>query len=123
VGKLQPRVLKRPEDLARLWDDLADKDAAYRATWTLIDAGAEAVKLLTSRLAPGEGTVPATSPAVGSQDVMRLARAIRVLERIGTPDARTALRAAAGGPAAHPLTLYAKHALARLATATTAPAD
>ena len=69
-GKLLPRNVA-PEELKRLWADLAGSDAvkAYRAMWTMVAGGRQSVPFLAERLRP-----------VAQPDNQRVARLIADLD-------------------------------------------
>jgi hypothetical protein len=93
------------------------------ATATLMDLGPEAEGLLKDALAAGPSLEVKrrlerllTSIKAGpTPDQIRAVRAAEVLERVGTPEARSLLRRLAGGRPTHPLTEDAKAALRRFA--------
>jgi WD40 repeat protein len=103
-------------ELRALWDDLASKDGAraYRAMGALSKAGAPSVALLKERLLKGKGP----AQAVG---LVRGLRAIEILERLGTAEARGVLEALAGGASEARLAREARASLKRLARHAPAP--
>jgi WD40 repeat protein len=94
---------KATEELAKIG---AEADEALQAA--LKGASAEARKRIESILENRAGS------ANGTND-LRARRALAVLERVGTAEAKALLRKLAGGAADAPLTLEAKAALDRLA--------
>jgi hypothetical protein len=95
-------VRLRPEQLARLWDDLASKDAvrAYSAQWKMVAAAGQTVPFLRERLAPVKPAEAAlVGRSLGDLDSPRFAvreRARARLEGLGE-SAAPALRAALSG--------------------------
>jgi hypothetical protein len=89
--KSSPRL--RRQELVALWADLADEDAfrAYRAQRRLLASPRQAVDYLKDRLRRVGRPDKITSP-----EEVRVWRAVELLERIGTLDARRVLRAIAG---------------------------
>jgi hypothetical protein len=161
-----------PDDVYRLWADLADADAAvaWKAVWHLLDHPDRAVELLKARLEPAraakdtpeliakldhpkyavreeaarrlaargetvemdllaayrtttsaeqrerlEGLIRKLDPThPPGAEVLRGLRAVWLLERIATADARRLLREMAGGASGSRVTAEAKAALGRL---------
>jgi WD40 repeat protein len=100
-------------------DEFPDREEATRK---LMDLGAGVEKLLREALAGSPSAemkrrlhriLAAIKPGV-TPDEVRTARAIEVLERIGTAEARGVLRQLAAGRRGHPLTEDARAALDRL---------
>jgi WD40 repeat protein len=95
-----------PKELDNLWTDLAGDDAAkaYRAVLTLAESPRQAVELLRQRVRPETASV----------DRLRTLRALEVLERIGTPEARQVLGTLSKGAPGAWLTGQGKASLDRL---------
>ena len=111
VSDLKDREKAEPltaESLEACWGELAGHDAraAYRASWAL--SVASAVPFLRDRLRPATVVAPNTAP-----EVLRTVRAIAVLERIGTPEARSVIERLAHGDPGAPETREAKATLDR----------
>jgi WD40 repeat protein len=100
-GKSAERGLG-PEELERLWTELADVDDAtgYRAAGTFAAAPRQAVPFLAEQISAAD------SPT-------RTRRALRALERIGTPEARQLLEKLASGPGDADLTREGRAIAAR----------
>jgi hypothetical protein len=94
-----------------LWADLAGADAgrAYAAVWRFADDPQRAVQLFRGRL---EAAPDAAEPQTG--ELLRGLRVVQVLERIGSPEARSVLEGLAGGTESARLTRAAKEALERM---------
>jgi RNA polymerase sigma factor (sigma-70 family) len=110
-----PRV---PIDLDRLWSEL-DNDAAraYRAVWDLAADPDRSVPFLADHLKSVGGDDPDTDTSLGpiaKGETLRRLRAIAVLEKIGTPEARQVLERLATGFEGARETRDAKAALRRL---------
>jgi hypothetical protein len=104
-------------DLAKLWQTLAEKDAvkAFDAIGELASAPTDAVAWIKERVKPARpedvrGKVTGLSL---EGEPLRLYRAVEVLERIGTPQARQLLRTLAAGAPGALLTTSAQAALQR----------
>jgi hypothetical protein len=102
-------------DLAKLWQALAEQDAvkAFDAIGELASAPKETVAFFKDRVKPARpqdvrGKV--TGLALEGER-LRLSRAVEVLERIGTPQARAHLQTLAGGAPGALLTTSAQAAL------------
>jgi hypothetical protein len=98
-----------------------DREAATKA---LTELGLEAAELLKDALAGNPSVeaekrlkdiLTAIAQARPTPDTIRAARAVEVLERIGTPEAKAVLRNLAAGRPGHSLTEDAKASLVRLA--------
>jgi WD40 repeat protein len=110
-------------ELRQLWTELqADKaSTAYQAAAALVASPDQAVTLLKQHLRPAE---PVKEPDVFEQqplpglgprgEALRTLRALRILEQIGTEQAREVLESLAHGQAEARSTRAAKAALARL---------
>jgi RNA polymerase sigma factor (sigma-70 family) len=98
--------------LDALFNDLKGADAAkaWQAVWRLADAPAQAVPALRERLNARRDEAKASTAAVELADQ----RAVAVLERIGSADAKQLLAELAKGPPAASLTQHAKQALERM---------
>ena len=106
-----PDALKKETNAAKLWDMLATgkADAAYLAMARLAREPDAAVKLVRMRLKPA-----ATGDAETEDGQIADARAVELLEALGTADARALLKAFASGAATAFRTQEAKRALQRL---------
>jgi len=107
-----------PLDLNRLWVEL-DNDAAraYRAIWTLAAGPERVVPFLADRLKPIGRNDPEKDTTLGplaTGETLRRLRAIAVLEKIGTPEARRVLERLASGLDGARETRDAKATLRRL---------
>jgi WD40 repeat protein len=102
----RPEATLGHQDLAGLWADLADADAAraYRAQGRLAAAPRQAIPHLYAKLRPPASIAP-----------LQMGRALEVLEQVGTAEARQALQDLARGTGGAPLTQHAQAALQRLA--------
>jgi WD40 repeat protein len=110
--KPSPEVTRRLNQLLEKLGDNMGQESPQRK-----DLGPPQVRRLRERLGdPGEPDVP--PPAWG---VVRLQRAVEVLETIATPEARDVLKKLAKGHADDPLTREAQEAVRRLAQRGTAP--
>ena len=101
-----------------LWADLADADAAraYRAIWALLMAPDRVVPFLAERLKPIAMDDPDKDTSLGpiaTDETLRRLRAIAVLEKIGTAEARSLLERLATGLEGARETRDAKAALRR----------
>jgi WD domain, G-beta repeat len=142
MWNLRPRTeLKHAGDMARLWADLAESDAAaaYKAIWQLADRPELTVPFLKTRLTPAKPvdrerlrkslelsrapsaekhsrlqTLLQAAAGQGSAEDARQARAVIVLKWAKTPEALQLLRDLAGGAAHARLTLEARAALKHL---------
>jgi hypothetical protein len=100
------------------WNELASRDAraAYRAGWAL--SIPSAVAFLRERLRPATTPDPMDVPAaigpIAPPEVLRTLRAVAVLERTGTPEARAVLERMAQRNSGAIETRDAKSALNRL---------
>jgi WD40 repeat protein len=112
-----------PEELARLWSDLADANAAkaHRSMWTLVAAGRQAVPFLAKRLSePRHVSSEPRLSGSGGQDVpwskeeLRILRALEALENLGTPEAWQLLETLAKGEPDAMQTQEARASLQRL---------
>ncbi len=88
---------KEAEDLwEKYWEDLADASApaGHQAIWALIADPERTVAHFKERLKPTPAEAPDKLPllAAAPGEVLRVVRAIEVLERIGTPVARAILQ-------------------------------
>lgn len=99
AARIQVKPAVPQANLDALWADLAGADplAGHKAIWTLADDPRRTVPFFQERLRAakddeGEGIV------VPAGDLLRVIRAVEVLERIGTAEARTLLEKLAGGP-------------------------
>ena len=92
----------------------ADPGTAEPALWALVRAPKEATETLTPRLRPAERPEPRLfeEPLVPDRTLRDL-RALEVLERIGTPEAKKVVEAVAGGHPDALLTREAKLVLVR----------
>jgi RNA polymerase sigma factor (sigma-70 family) len=122
---LKPAVAADQKLLDRLIQELDDDTFAVRekASEELARIGEPAVAALqkaqeespSAEVRTRAKRLLASLRGKAAQDLaLRQARAVEILEQIGTPDARRFLQALAGGAADAPLTLEAKAALARL---------
>ena len=108
-----------PLDLGQLWSDLRGDDAAvaYRAIWRMTAAPERVVPFLAGRLKAVEvddSTKDTTLGPIASGETLRRLRAIAVLEKIGTPEARQILERLASGLEGARETRDAKATLRRL---------
>jgi hypothetical protein len=105
-----PEAVKKETSAAKLWDTLAAGGAkeAYLAMARLARDPEAAVKIVSMRLKPAPKADPST-------DVGRIAdaRAVELLEAVGTDAARALLKELAGGHAGAFRTQEAKRALER----------
>jgi RNA polymerase sigma factor (sigma-70 family) len=124
-GKLVPRDAP-PEEIERLWSDLASSDGvkAYRAIWTLVAAVRQSVPFLAERLRPAvaadEQRVARLISELDSEqfnfpEQLQILRALEVLENVGTAEARQVLESLAKGTAGAMQTKEANASLDRLA--------
>lgn len=125
--RLHPVPVPDPEQMARLIADLDDDRFAVRQRATeelrrLGEAAAPQLRevltrqpCLDKRLRVEALLRWLTNPWVPSSKEMQAMRAVEVLERIATPDARQLLERLAKGAAHAPLTQHAKASLQRLA--------
>jgi WD40 repeat protein len=114
----EARTLKRPPgaaNLRALWEDLASKDGAraYRAITALVKAGTAGVAALRESL---QGKAPAQG--VG---LVRALRAVEVLERVGSAEARAVLQTLARQADDATLAREAQASLTRLTRRPAAP--
>jgi WD40 repeat protein len=114
-----PAASSTPLDLERAWSDLASDVAAraYQAVWTLAIAPQGVVPFVAERLKPARWDDPETDTSLGplaKDETLRRLRAIAVLEKIGTPEARRMLERIATGLEGARETRDAKAALRRL---------
>ena len=127
--RLRPARAADAEEIARLIRDLDDDDidVRERADARLAARGADAAPALRKALEGGPSAevrrrVERLLKALGddgpSPERLRAARAVEVLERLGTPAAKEALGRLADGAADVDLTRDAKDALRRLAART-----
>ena len=121
LGRARPLPAKSISrvELASLWSNLAGDDAAqgYRAIWTLTAVPELAIPFLADRLKPIEPNDPEKDTTLGPiarGETLRRLRAITVLEKIGTPEARRVLERLASGLAGARETRDAKATLRRL---------
>jgi WD40 repeat protein len=108
--------LTEAERLVLWWKELGEANAAagHDAVWGMVRAPGPAVALLKARLRPAQQKQPADSPLiVPAGDELRGIRAIMVLERIGSVDARTMLESLSKGAPGR-MTDDARAALERL---------
>jgi RNA polymerase sigma factor (sigma-70 family) len=105
-GKAQPPTVK---ELNKCWKDLASDDAAaaFRAMGVLCSAPLQAVRMFAGKLSPADS--PDTNP-----DELQSLRAVEVLERIATDEAKSMLKKLAAGNQDSKLTREAKRSLERL---------
>jgi len=108
-----------PLDLGRVWSDLAGDDAApaYRAIWALAAVPERAVPFLANQLKPIAPDDPEkdNSPGpIAKGNTLRRLRAIAVLEKVSTPEARRMLERLASGFERARETRDAKASLLRL---------
>jgi WD40 repeat protein len=112
------RIHGVPHDLEPLWDDLGqDAARAYRAVWDLAADPERSNPFLSERLNPVREDDPDQDTSLGpiaSGETLRRLRAIAVLEKIGTPEARRVLERMATGLERARETRDAKAALRRL---------
>jgi WD40 repeat protein len=103
--------------IAKLWDELTDSDAAkaYAAMRTLAASPRTATTWLRTKLKPADATAAAPPGAAEPPpEELRQLRALEVLEWAGTPDARAALEELAKGADGAGQTRAARAALERL---------
>jgi hypothetical protein len=122
---LQPVSEVEPQRVERLLADLdSDKFAVREAASKELAALGERVEPVLRRALKGSPPVEVRRrvealldalTGLPPRDTLRAVRAIGVLERVGTPEARQVLRTLAGGLASARQTREAKEALARLA--------
>jgi WD40 repeat protein len=124
-GQLRPVAQVDPRHLKDLLANLDHKQFAVRkkaelALEKLGDLAAQAIKGQLAR-APSlemtrrlEGLTKKLDAQVASADVLQMLRAIEVLERIGSPEARHVLNQLAQGAAGHRVTEEARESLRRL---------
>jgi hypothetical protein len=101
--------------LEQLWEDLAGDNQvqAYKAILELSDQDGKAVALLKARLKPARDKTADDGKPLPPGELLRGVRAVEVLERIGTAEARAVLLTLAGGAPGR-LTREAQAALERL---------
>jgi WD40 repeat protein len=106
------------KELDQLWQELASDDAAraYRSVLSLAAAPEQAVRMLQQRLKAAVGVDNKVDPWSLSPDQLRKARALEVLERIGTVQARGVLAGLTRGAADGWLTQQSQASLQRLST-------
>jgi WD40 repeat protein len=108
-----------PADVKALWSDLAGDDApkANRAIWTMAALVERAVPFLAERLRPigaDDADKDTSLGPIASGETLRRLRAIAVLERAGTADAKRILERLASGLEGARETRDAKASLRRL---------
>ncbi len=120
LGRARPLPTKAvsPAELQSLFSSLAGDDAVqgYRAVWALAAAPEQVVPFLAGQLKPIDmhERKDATLGPIASGETLRRLRAIAVLEKIGTPEARLVLERAASGLEGARETRDAKATLRRL---------
>jgi RNA polymerase sigma factor (sigma-70 family) len=122
--RLRPVSPPTPEDLGRLIaglnnPDFTRREAATKQLTELGDLASGALRKALNQSQPLEArrrieALLASPPLVRTNEARRSLRAIRVLERIGTPEAKQALEALTHGAAESKITQEAKGALDRL---------
>ena len=90
-----------------------DLEAVGGEAGAALRAAAEKSPSAEVRRSAGELAAKADAPATRPDD-LRVLRAVEVLEHVGTPAARDVLKAWAGGPAGHRLTVEAAAAVGRM---------
>src|SRR5262249_60323407 len=116
----------RPAEIKKLIARLSSRQFREReaAAQALKDLGPDAEGCIKEELAAKptlelrrrlEDILAVITWPAATQKTIRSARAVEVLERIGTAEARNLLRRLAGGRPGHPLTEDAKATLCRLA--------
>lgn len=124
--RLKPAVALDADEVAKLIADLASSKFAAReaASRRLAELGSEVIPALENALKTSHSAevrarlqklLEKQSDPVPPPEVLRAVRAVAVLERLGTADARRLLEDLAGGSVDSPQTRAAKLALGRLA--------
>jgi RNA polymerase sigma factor (sigma-70 family) len=118
VWDLSATDLPRPMNVDSLWVELNnDANRAYRAIGTLVASPEQAVALLSDRLQPIRSDDPDKDTSIGpiaTGETLRRLRAIAVLEKVGTREARRVLERLATGLDGARETRDARSALRRL---------
>ena len=102
-------------DLEKHWQALAGDDSAkaFDVICALAAAPKDAVDWIKERVKPASPKDPGNKGLILQGDQLRAFRAVEVLERIGTPEARQVLQALAAGAPGALLTTSAQAALKR----------
>ncbi|MCI0460368.1 MAG: hypothetical protein L0Z62_25730, partial [Gemmataceae bacterium] len=112
-----PAAALKPGDLERHWQTLAEPNGekAWDAIRALTAAPRDAVAWIQERVKPARQADPRGKPTglLLQGELLRAYRAVEVLERIGTAQARTVLQTLAGGAPGALLTTSAQAALKR----------
>ncbi len=119
LARIAPVAPSAPLNLGRTWSDLAGADAAkaHRLIWALAADAERAVPFLAEQLEPIQENDPKKDTSLGpiaKGETLRRLRAISVLEKIGSPEARGVLERLATGLAGARETCDAKAALRRM---------
>jgi WD40 repeat protein len=99
AAKAAAKTVARPIDHEALWNDLARADAEVgsRAVWAMASEPERAVAFLRDHVKPPEKDDDAIVVSPG--EPLRFLRAVEILERLGTPEAKELLDQLARGPA------------------------